>query len=96
MAKQRGAEKRPLFGGFVSPDVLWDETTESRLFNSEPSWRWFLRQHRAALIDAKAILRHTGQDLVHPKRVEKVAQKVALAAVRRDIAASKRGLDSAR
>lgn len=73
----------PIIGDFVAPEALWDESAPKRIFHSPSSWRWFLRKNRARLIERQAICRHTGRDLVHLGRVEKVAEEIALASIQR-------------
>lgn len=83
MEKRKSPEIRPIFGEFYRPEVLWDAESPKPMFASQDSARWFIRKHRRALVAAKAIAKHAGWTLVHPKRFEKVAEAVALAAVSR-------------
>ena len=71
----------PVFGGFIPLAALWDEGVESGpLFPSESAARWFIRAQRTALVEAEAIAVHCGRMLIHPVRVQEVAQRVAFAA----------------
>ena len=78
-AKPKAKSYTPILGGFIPLAALWDEGSDASLFPSEASARWFIRIHRAALTEARAIAIHAGRTYVHRERFEAVAQQVALA-----------------
>ena len=87
MSKQQpvAEELRPILGDCVPTRALWcpDGARQKQMFASEASALWFIRNHRDELIGAKAICKHANQHLIHFERFEKVAEAVALRAVRR-------------
>lgn len=64
-------------GDFLPFESLWDEGGAG-IFRSEQSARWFVRNHRPALVEGEAIAIHAGRMLVHPQRFSDVAMSVAL------------------
>jgi hypothetical protein len=74
----------PILGDFVPLATLWKPADDDcpPLFPSEHSARWFLRQHRAALVEADALASFTRELLVHPARVKEVVMRIALQRVR--------------
>jgi hypothetical protein len=46
------------------------------IFGSHESWRYFVRQHRAALVEAGALTAPTGRLLVMPAAFDRVVQEV--------------------
>ncbi len=69
---------RPVLGEYFAFEVLWKSTDPAAIFNSEGAARWFFRNHRSRLSEAKAAAIHTGRVLVHPQRFAEVAEAVAL------------------
>lgn len=68
----------PILGGFIPLGALWDEAGGAALFPSENSARWFIRSHRAELLQAQALAMHAGRMLVDPERFGIVARAVAI------------------
>ncbi len=68
----------PVIGDFFPLTALYAESAPGAMFPSEQSARWFLRQNRPALAEAKAIAIHAGRMLVNPERVRDVAVRVAI------------------
>lgn len=67
--------------GYQPLNALW-ASPQARLFPSEQSARWFIRQHRGALTEANALAMHTGKLFVHPERFGQVVEATALQAAR--------------
>ena len=55
--------------------------TRTNLFPSPQSLLWFVRQNRAELIEASAIIRVAGRNLVHPNRCDEVVVRIGQRAV---------------
>lgn len=53
-----------------SPEDYWP--TRPVLFRNEESFKWFLRQHRDALVEAGALLMPNGRRLVDPVAFDRV------------------------
>jgi len=68
----------PVIGDFYPLDALYQEGADRAIFPSEQSARWFLRQNRPALAQARAIAIHAGRMLVNPDRFRDVAVAVAI------------------
>ncbi len=68
----------PVIGDFYPLNALYAENATGAIFPSEQSARWFLRQNRPALTEAKAIAIHAGRMLVNPDRFRDVAVRVAI------------------
>jgi hypothetical protein len=84
MATRTKAEKyQPILGGFIPLQALWDQGAGGALFPSETSAEYFIRTHRAALVEVDAIAIHMKRMMVHRERFEAVAQRLALDRARR-------------
>lgn len=57
-----------------------------RLFQSEGSLQWYVRQHRPALIEAGALLLHAGRWMIHPDHFDAYVMAAGASAAKRAIA----------
>jgi hypothetical protein len=74
----QGKEYRPILGEYYPLETLWAEDAPNPIFASEGAARWFLRNNKIALAEAKATAIHTGRILIHTVRFAAVAESVAL------------------
>lgn len=54
-----------------------------RVFQSDGSLQWYVRQHRAQLIDAGALLLHAGRWMVHPDQFDAYVLNAGASAAKR-------------
>jgi len=74
-------KKHPILGGYYPLSELWDKGgSETALFPSEVSARWYIRQHKDELVDAEALLMHTGRLYFHPELFQTVVKRTGLEA----------------
>lgn len=59
-----------------------------RFFPSEGSLQWFLRQHRAELIEAGALLLHAGKYFANPETFDAFVMKAGSEAAKRQLEAA--------
>lgn len=52
--------------------------TRSHIFPSEPSFRWFLRLHRARFVEAGALLQLTGRNYVRPALADELVASIGV------------------
>lgn len=62
--------------GFFALDVLW--TGEDAAFPSQQSARWFIRQNRAQLVEARALALLRGRLMFHRERFCAVLESSAI------------------
>lgn len=79
-ATQGKEGQSPLLLDFEPLAFLWQDSRP--LCPSEQSARWTLRQHRDALVDARAIAILRGRMMIHPQRFREVLEAQAFLALR--------------
>lgn len=57
-----------------------------RLFQSAGSLQWYVRQHRAALVEAGALLLHAGRWLIHPDQFDAHVMATGASAAKKSMA----------
>jgi hypothetical protein len=59
------------------------QSERSHVFPSESSLQWFVRRHKAALVDSGALLMLAGRKVVEPQAFDRVVMKVGMQSARR-------------
>lgn len=69
----------------LAPDEY--RQARERLFASDGSFQWYVRQHKAALIDANALLMHAGRWWVRADKFDAFLLQAGTEAARRQLSA---------
>ncbi|MBN8491156.1 MAG: hypothetical protein J0M00_06995 [Burkholderiales bacterium] len=69
----------------LAPDEY--RQARERLFASDGSFQWYVRRHKAALIDANALLMHAGRWWVHADKFDSFLLAAGAEAARQQLSA---------